>query len=67
MMTSAGEVLVRRFFLYTSSPDVTFLKSEDAVDSMPPMSLRAYEETMPSRPWPASLARLGSLSTPWVE
>jgi hypothetical protein len=41
MMTSAGEVFVRRFFLYTSSPWVTFLNKLLAVLNMPPMSFRA--------------------------
>lgn len=67
MITSAGLVLVRRFFSLVSPPVVAFLKSPVAVDSIPPMSPFAYEPTMPNRPCPASLAKLGSLSTPCVE
>jgi hypothetical protein len=41
MMTSAGLVFVRKFFLYTSSPFVTFLNKDEAVLIIPPISLRA--------------------------
>ena len=66
MITSAGLVLVCFAFSYPCSPLVAFFKKPIAVLAIPPISPRAYALTMPSRPCPASLARFGSLSTPWV-
>ena len=50
MITSAGEVFVRKFLWYTSSPDVIFLNKPEAFEIIPLISFRAYEETMPSKP-----------------
>lgn len=50
MITSAGEVFVRKFRLRVSSPVAAFLRNPSAVFAMPPKSPRAYDDTIPRRP-----------------
>lgn len=68
MITSAGDVLVARDRACASSaPPVAFLKKLAMLLVTPDRSPWLYDESMFSRPWPASLARFGSFKSPCVE
>jgi hypothetical protein len=67
IITSAGDVLVRIDNSLAELPIVAFFKKPSAADAAPFISPFSYAEKVERRPRPNSLARLGSLSAPWVE